>query len=48
MGRFIPSQIKVRTVDNPEYWAYVQAEVSTMAAELLSNGSPKAKFDMGL
>lgn len=48
MSRFIPSQIKARTLDNPEYWAYVQAEVSAMAAELLSNGSPKTKFDMGL
>lgn len=48
MSRFIPSQIKARTLDNPEYWAYVQTEVSAMAAELLSNGSPKTKFDMGL
>ena len=48
MSRFIPSQIKERTVDNPEYWAYVQAEVSAMASELLSNGSPKTRFDMGM
>ena len=48
MSRFIPRQIKERTVDNPEYWAYVQAEVSAMASELLSNGSPKTRFDMGL
>lgn len=48
MSRFIPSQIKERTVDNPEYWVYVQAEVSAMASELLSNGSPKTRFDMGM
>ena len=48
MSRFIPSQIKARTLDNPEYWAYVQAEVSAMASELLSNGSPKTRFDMGM
>ncbi|MBV2130620.1 nucleotidyl transferase AbiEii/AbiGii toxin family protein [Arsukibacterium indicum] len=48
MSRFIPSQIKERTVDNPEYWAYVQAEVSAMASQLLSNGSPKTRFDMGM
>ncbi|WP_016954344.1 nucleotidyl transferase AbiEii/AbiGii toxin family protein, partial [Catenovulum agarivorans] len=27
MSRFIPKQIKQRTLDNPEYWAYVQSEV---------------------
>jgi len=48
MSRFIPGQIKARTVDNPDYWAYVQAEVSAMATELLSNGSPKTRFDMGM
>jgi hypothetical protein len=23
MSRFIPNQIKERTLDNPEYWTYV-------------------------
>ena len=48
MSRFIPTQIKERTIDNPEYWAYVQAEVSGIALPLLGKGLPKSKFDMGL
>lgn len=47
MSRFIPRQIKARTLDNPEYWAYVQAEVSALASELLNDNTPKNKFDMG-
>ncbi len=35
MSRFIPFKIRERTLDNPEYWAYVQTEVSEVAAELL-------------
>ena len=35
MSRFIPLKIRERTLDNPEYWAYVQTEVSEVAAELL-------------
>ncbi|WP_348728954.1 nucleotidyl transferase AbiEii/AbiGii toxin family protein [Rheinheimera texasensis] len=48
MSRFIPSQLKQRTLDNPEYWAYVQAEVSEMAVALLQNPVPKNKFNMGI
>lgn len=48
MSRFIPSQLKQRTLDNPEYWAYVQAEVSEMAAALMQNPVPKNKFNMGI
>ena len=47
MTRFIPKPIKERTVDNPEYWSYVQTEVKDIAFELLSDGTPKNKFDMG-
>jgi predicted nucleotidyltransferase component of viral defense system len=47
MSRFIPQQIKERTLDNPEYWAYVQAEVSAIALEVLNDNIPKNKFDMG-
>jgi predicted nucleotidyltransferase component of viral defense system len=36
MSRFIPFKIRERTLDNPEYWAYVQTEVSEVAAELLN------------
>ena len=47
MSRFIPQQIKERTIDNPEYWAYVQAEVSAVASVLISDAAPKNRFDMG-
>lgn len=47
MSRFIPAQIKERTLDNPEYWVYIQAEVNDIAAELLNNDKPKNRFDMG-
>lgn len=47
MSRFIPKQIKERTLDNPDYWAYVQGEVNDIVSELLNNGMPKNQFDMG-
>ena len=47
MGRFIPEPIKQLTLDNPEYWAYVQSEVNTVASELLNDGKPATRFDMG-
>ena len=47
MSRFIPKQIKERTLDNPEYWACVQGEVKAIASELLHDGKPKNPFDMG-
>ena len=47
MSRFIPKQIKERTLDNPEYWAYVQGEVKVIVSELLHDGKPKNPFDMG-
>ena len=46
MSRFIPNQIKERTIDNPEYWAYVQNEVSDLSSALVNDG-PENKFDMG-
>lgn len=46
MSRFIPKHIKERTLDNPEYWAYVQGEVKAIASELLHDGKPKNPFDM--
>lgn len=47
MSRFIPKKIKERTLDNPEYWAYVQDEVKAIASELLHDDTPKNSFDMG-
>lgn len=48
MSRFIPRQIKERTIDNPDYWAYVQSEVSAVSKVMLVGDMPKNKFDMGL
>jgi len=47
MSRFIPKQIKERTIDNPDYWAYVQSEVSTVSNALLVGEVSKNRFDMG-
>lgn len=47
MSRFIPLQIKQRTLDNPEYWAYVQTEVSDMALKLIDDDATPNQFDMG-
>ena len=47
MSRFIPKKIKERTVDNPEYWVYVQSEINAIASELLNDERPKNPFDMG-
>ena len=48
MSRFIPQQLKTRTIDNPEYWAYLQSELKSLTAPLLTNVEAKSKFDMGL
>ena len=48
ISRFIPKQIKERTVDNPQYWRYVQTEVREIASVFLNDEAPKNKFDMGL
>ena len=47
MSRFIPRQIKERTIDNPDYWAYVQSEVDTVSKALLVGEASTNKFDMG-
>lgn len=48
MSRFIPSQIKARTIDNPEYWQYVQLEIKSMTDPILKADLQTKKFDMGL
>ena len=48
MNRFIPKLIKERTVDNPEYWTYVQTEINSIASILINDDAPKKQFDMGL
>lgn len=47
MSRFIPKQIKERTIDNPDYWTYVRTEVRAIADILINDGAPKNNFDMG-
>lgn len=47
MGRFIPNQIKERTIDNPDYWPYVQSEINTMSLAIINKNIKKSKFDMG-
>lgn len=47
MSRFIPKQIKERTLDNPDYWGYVQTEVHDVANGLINKDLSKNKFDMG-
>lgn len=48
MSRFVPMHIKERTIDNPDYWAYLQAEIISLAKPLISLSEPKKPFDMGL
>ena len=47
IARFLPNQIKMRTIDDPDYLVYLQSEVSAAASALLVPGVPKNRFDMG-
>lgn len=46
MSRFISTQIKQRTLDQPDYWSYLQGEVRSLVNEALITKSSN-KFDMG-
>ena len=48
ISRFIPQQIKERTIDNLEYWPYVQAEVRSVSRLLFEDGTSTSPFDMSL
>ncbi|MDO9319101.1 MAG: nucleotidyl transferase AbiEii/AbiGii toxin family protein [Gammaproteobacteria bacterium] len=48
ISRFVPKQVKERTLDNPDYWAYVQSEVRSISNPLIGSGKLPNKFDMGL
>lgn len=48
MSRFIPLQIKERTLDNSDYWTYVRSEIKSMSAPLFNRHKPKNKFNMNL
>lgn len=45
MSRFIPRAIKQRTLEQPEYWAYLQGEVKQLVGDALNSAQPN-KFDM--
>lgn len=47
MSRFIPKQIQQRTLDNPDYWPYVQNEVNAVVTELLNDENAQKPFHMG-
>jgi predicted nucleotidyltransferase component of viral defense system len=47
MARFVPRQIKANTLDNSEYWPYVQSEIKRMSRPILDGNNPSIKFDMG-
>lgn len=47
MSRFVPRHIKANTLDNAEYWPYVQLEITRMSRTILNGGSVTKKFDMG-
>ncbi|PVZ64484.1 nucleotidyl transferase AbiEii/AbiGii toxin family protein [Pelagibaculum spongiae] len=46
LSRFVPSHIKHRTLDDQDYWGYVQSEVTSLVESLLQNASDNP-FDMG-
>ena len=51
MSRFIPSHIKARTLDNPDYWTYLQTEITSQGELLikqLERPTSKSDFDMSL
>lgn len=48
LSRFLPTQVKERTIDNPDYWAYVQSEIKNISSPLFDDGRIQNKFDMGL
>lgn len=47
MSRFVARSVKENTIDNPEYWPYVQSEIKRMSLPLLTGSDTNIKFDMG-
>ena len=48
MSRFVPESIRQRTIDNPEYWDYVQTEIKSMAMPMFKDDKPRNRFGMSL
>jgi predicted nucleotidyltransferase component of viral defense system len=47
LSRFIPAQIKARTIDEPDYWPYIQTEIKNMAEVFFNPKKNTDKFNMG-
>ncbi len=47
MSRFIPQHIKARTLDNADYWSYLQEEVANICRDALQDDDSSRPFDMG-
>lgn len=47
MNRFVPLNIKERTLDNPDYWPYVISQVQMFTSKIVTVQKPQQKFDMG-
>lgn len=47
MSRFVSRPLKERTLDNPDYWPYLQKQIDDMASQLLQDkGDQQNLFDM--
>lgn len=46
MSRFVPTKIKNRTLDNPQYWTYVQSVIQGYHEEIMQATDQKILFDM--
>jgi hypothetical protein len=47
LSRFIPLPIKSRTVDNPDYWPYIQREMENMTKDIVAPRKNDNAFNMG-
>ena len=48
MSRFLPNQIKLRTLNSPDYWPYLQSEINQLAQILLLPPTINTPFDMSM
>jgi predicted nucleotidyltransferase component of viral defense system len=48
MSRFLPNQIKLRTLNSPDYWPYLQSEINQLAQILLLPPIINTPFDMSM
>jgi hypothetical protein len=48
MSRFLPNPIKLRTLNSPDYWPYLQSEINQLAQILLLPPTINTPFDMSM